>query len=30
MIWRVLPLVQINTRISETPCRCFWEKKFDE
>jgi hypothetical protein len=20
MIWRVLPLVQINTRISETPC----------
>jgi hypothetical protein len=20
MIWRVLPLVKINTRISETPC----------
>jgi hypothetical protein len=23
MIWRVLPLVKINTRISETPCICF-------
>jgi hypothetical protein len=22
MIWRVLPLVKINTRISETPCIC--------
>jgi hypothetical protein len=22
MIWRVLPLVKINTRISETPCGC--------
>jgi hypothetical protein len=21
MIWRVFPLVKINTRISETPCR---------
>jgi hypothetical protein len=20
MIWRVLPLVEVNTRISETPC----------
>jgi hypothetical protein len=23
MIWRVLPLVKINTRISETPCIVF-------
>jgi hypothetical protein len=23
MIWRVLPLVKINTRISETPCISF-------
>jgi hypothetical protein len=26
MIWRVLPLVKINTRISETPC-CMLKKK---
>jgi hypothetical protein len=30
MIWRVLPLVKINTRISETPCirdsRSFWDR----
>jgi hypothetical protein len=24
MIWRVLPLVKINTRISETPCILFY------
>jgi hypothetical protein len=24
MIWRVLPLVKINTRISETPCVCIF------
>jgi ABC-type taurine transport system ATPase subunit len=26
MIWRVLPLVKINTRISETPCMLFGTK----
>jgi hypothetical protein len=28
MIWRVLPLVKINTRISETPCIQFTRKMY--
>jgi hypothetical protein len=27
MIWRVLPLVKINTRISEIPCIMLYEQK---
>jgi hypothetical protein len=27
MIWRVLPLVKINTRISETPCIMLYEQE---
>jgi uncharacterized protein involved in tolerance to divalent cations len=30
MIWRVLPLVKINTRISETPCIFQWNWKEEE
>jgi hypothetical protein len=28
MIWRVLPLVKINSRISETPCIQFTRKMY--
>jgi hypothetical protein len=28
IIWRVLPLVKINTRISETPCILFFLQTF--
>jgi hypothetical protein len=27
MIWSVLPMVKINTRISETPCMLYLEKR---